>query len=184
MAQRRRFSAHPGRGFLAVALLGAGLLLVGCGTTSPSAGVASLGKTSSSVAGGGTATTLPSGASAEKYFDKALKYSQCMRSHGVVNFPDPTSGGGINLSSGSGIDPNSPQFQAARKACRQYFPTPHLSQAQIAQQEQNLLEFAACMRKNGVPNYPDPKFGANGGVTEGLDPNLPNLPAASKACGG
>jgi hypothetical protein len=170
---------------VAAALFGAGLLLAGCGTTSPSAGVANLGKTSSSLASGGTATTLPSGASAEKHFAGALKYSQCMRSHGVVNFPDPNSGGGINLSSGTGIDPDSPQFQAAGKACRQYFPAPHLSQAQIAHQEQSLLKFAACMRKNGAPNYPDPKFAANGAVTEGgPDPNLPNLQAASKACGG
>jgi hypothetical protein len=177
-------SAHPGHSLGAVALFGAGLLLAGCGTTSPSAGVASLGKTSSSVAAGGTATTLPSGANAQKHFDDALKYSQCMRSHGVANFPDPNTGGGISISSGSGIDPASPQFQAAEKACREYFPAPHLSQAQIAHEEQSLLEFAACMRKNGVPNYPDPKFGANGGVTEGLDPNLPNLPAVSRACGG
>jgi hypothetical protein len=177
-------SAYPGRSPIAVALFGAGLLLAGCGTTSPSAGVASLGKTSSSVAAGGTATTLPSGANAQKHFDDALKYSQCMRSDGVANFPDPSTGGGISISSGSGIDPNSPQFQAAGKACRQYFPAPRLSQAQIARQEQILLTFAACMRKNGVPNYPDPRFAANGAVIEGLDPDLPDLQAASKACGG
>ena len=107
-----------------------------------------------------------------------------MRSDGVANFPDPSTGGGISISSGSGIDPNSPQFQAAGKACRQYFPAPRLSQAQIARQEQILLTFAACMRKNGVPNYPDPRFAANGAVIEGLDPDLPDLQAASKACGG
>lgn len=184
-ARRRPFSAHPRRGFIALALFGTGLLLVGCGATPPSAGVAKLGKTSSSVAAGGTATTLPSGASAEKHFDAALKYSQCMRSHGVVNFPDPNSGGGINISSASGIDPNSPQFQAAGKSCRRYFPAPHLSQAQIAQEEQGLLNFAACMRKNGAPSYPDPKFAPNGAVSEGgPNPNVPNLQAAAKACGG
>lgn len=86
---------------------------------------------------------------------------------------------------GAGIDPSSPQFQAAGKACRRYFPAPHLSQAQIAQHEESLLKFARCMRKNGAPNYPDPKFAANGAVTEGgLDPNLPNLQAAANACGG
>ena len=97
----------------------------------------------------------------------------------------PNSGGGISISSGSGIDPDSPQFQAANKACQRYFPGPHLSQAQIAQREASLLKFAACMRKNGVPNYPDPKFAPNGAVTEGgPDPNQANLQAASKACGG
>ena len=137
-------SAYRGRSLVAIALFGAGLLLLaGCGTTSSSAGVASLGRTSSSVPAGGTATTLP------------------------------------------GTDPSSPQFQAAGKACRRYFPAPHLSQAQIAQHEESLLKFARCMRKNGAPNYPDPKFAANGAVTEGgLDPNLPNLQAAANACGG
>jgi hypothetical protein len=179
-------SAYRGRSLVAIALFGAGLLLLaGCGTTSSSAGVASLGRTSSSVPAGGTATTLPSGANAQKHFDDALKYSQCMRSHGVADFPDPNTGGGISISSGSGIDPSSPQFQAAGKACRRYFPAPHLSQAQIAQHEESLLKFARCMRKNGAPNYPDPKFAANGAVTEGgLDPNLPNLQAAANACGG
>jgi hypothetical protein len=178
-------SAHRRRRSLAVALACAGLALAGCGVTKASSGVARLGKTSSSVAAGGTATTVPTGASAEKHFDQALKYSQCMRSRGVINFPDPNSGGGINIGSASGIDPSSPRFQSAGKACRQYFPAPHLSQAQIAQEERALLQFAACMRKNGAPDYPDPKFAANGAVTEGgPDPNLPDLQAASKACGG
>jgi hypothetical protein len=48
----------------------------------------------------------------------ALKYSQCMRSHGITNFPDPDADGGISISSGSGIDPQSPQFQAAQSVCR------------------------------------------------------------------
>jgi hypothetical protein len=43
-----------------------------------------------------------------------LKYAQCMRSHGVSNFPDPTSQG----SQGSqGVDVNSPPVIAANKAC-------------------------------------------------------------------
>jgi hypothetical protein len=50
-----------------------------------------------------------------------LKYSQCMREHGLTNFPDPTfgSGGTIRLQVGGqgGIDPNSPTFQQAQAAC-------------------------------------------------------------------
>jgi len=56
----------------------------------------------------------------------ALAYSQCMRSHGEPNFPDPTvSGNSVQIKimvsggqQGSGIDPNSPQFQAAQTACQ------------------------------------------------------------------
>lgn len=48
----------------------------------------------------------------------ALKFSACMRAHGVTNYPDPQGGSGsnntINL---TGIDLNSPQFQAAQQTC-------------------------------------------------------------------
>jgi hypothetical protein len=48
--------------------------------------------------------------------------ADCMRSHGVSKFPDPSSNGSLLISPSSGIDPNSPQFQNAQKACAQYFP--------------------------------------------------------------
>jgi len=47
-----------------------------------------------------------------------LKYARCMRAHGVSNFADPTSSG-LSL---SGIDPNSPRFQAAQNVCRSLLP--------------------------------------------------------------
>jgi len=60
---------------------------------------------------------------------QALKFSACMRSHGVTNFPDPqfSSGGGIRIKiqpgpGGSGLDPSSPIFQAAQKACGSLLP--------------------------------------------------------------
>jgi hypothetical protein len=56
---------------------------------------------------------------------KGVEYSQCMRSHGVPNYPDPISGptGGqaINLQ-GTGIDPSSPTYQAANSACQKVVP--------------------------------------------------------------
>jgi hypothetical protein len=50
---------------------------------------------------------------------QATAFAECMRKHGVSNFPDPSSSGGIQISpnSGSGLDPNSPTFQNAQKAC-------------------------------------------------------------------
>jgi hypothetical protein len=57
----------------------------------------------------------------------ALKFSACMRSHGVPNFPDPkVSGGaiGLTMSRSSGINPRSPQFQAAQRACQKDMPGP------------------------------------------------------------
>lgn len=55
-----------------------------------------------------------------------MKYAQCMRAHGVPDFPDPKiTNGGIGVPggftfelSGSGIDGKSPQYQAAARACQ------------------------------------------------------------------
>ena len=185
----RGLGLHPTGNLVAGAVVAIGLLAAAGGGGSHPSGVASRGKTkSSSAVVGGVATTLPSGASVEEHYQKALKFSDCMRSNGITNFPDPTSGGGIDISSSSGIDPQSPQFQAAQKACRKYFPVPNLSKAQIAREETQALEFAKCMRANGVPNFPDPQFSEDGAELErpvaGVDPNSPTYQAAATRCNG
>jgi hypothetical protein len=48
-----------------------------------------------------------------------LTYAKCMRSHGIPNFPDPTSKG---LGAMNGIDMNSPQFQSASRTCQKFMP--------------------------------------------------------------
>lgn len=67
----------------------------------------------------------PSPAQQARMQAQALKFSSCMRSHGEPNFPDPSfSNGGVSLSINvkSGIDPRSPQFQNAQKACQKNLP--------------------------------------------------------------
>jgi hypothetical protein len=49
---------------------------------------------------------------------KALRYSRCMRSHGIGSYPDPNGHGTIQVASGSGIDPTAPGFQQAEHACQ------------------------------------------------------------------
>jgi hypothetical protein len=54
-----------------------------------------------------------------------LRFVACMRSHGEPNLPDPSFSGGsvnLNLGSHSGVDPSSPQFQAAQRACQADLP--------------------------------------------------------------
>lgn len=47
-----------------------------------------------------------------------LKFSQCMRSHGVSNFPDPTvTGNQIGFKLPAGVA-SSPSFKSAQKACQ------------------------------------------------------------------
>jgi len=63
----------------------------------------------------------PTPAQNARLLAQMVKLAECMRAHGVPRFPDPTSNG-IRISPSSGIDPNSPQFQAAQKACAKDFP--------------------------------------------------------------
>lgn len=75
----------------------------------------------------------PSPAEQAKLQERALHFARCMRTHGVPSFPDPkfSSGGGgfgIRIGGGrrgpSGIDPSSPKFQAAQRACQSIMPGP------------------------------------------------------------
>jgi hypothetical protein len=58
-----------------------------------------------------------------KVRQNVLKMAECMRSHGVPNFPDPTvstgpGGHGVGIQiGGGGVDPKSPAFLAAQKIC-------------------------------------------------------------------
>jgi hypothetical protein len=55
--------------------------------------------------------------------DQLLKFARCMREHGV-NVPDPETGGGRLSLKIQGINPSSPAFQAAQKACQGLMPKP------------------------------------------------------------
>ena len=56
--------------------------------------------------------------------DRALKFAQCMRDHGV-DMPDPqVNGGMVAIQIGNGVDPNSPTLQAAQEACKDLMGPP------------------------------------------------------------
>lgn len=158
-------------------------------------GVAACGSSAASTDGSTVAQSVGSGAS-----NKALEFARCMRSHGVSNFPDPPSGGGLNLqvqktpggTSVNGREVNGPAFQSAMQACRSYLPNGgHPTAAQTAKAKAQALAMSRCMRSHGVPNFPDPTFqsGPGGAVGvgirlngSGIDPNSPSFQAAQKAC--
>jgi hypothetical protein len=125
-----------------------------------------------------------------------LAISQCMRAHGVPNFPDPTKGPGgvgmsINSSPGSstltveGIPFSGPAFQAAEKTCKLFgggtSPPPISESEKIA-----LFHFSQCMRAHGVPDYPDPVFPAGGGIERpsgpGISKESPAVRQAAAVC--
>jgi hypothetical protein len=47
----------------------------------------------------------------------ALKYSHCMQSHGIADFPDPNGQGTLTINVGGDIDPNAAKFKSAEKSC-------------------------------------------------------------------
>lgn len=58
---------------------------------------------------------------------KLEKYSQCMRAHGIPDFPDPTSHGlSIHVQPGSDLNPQNPTFKNASKLCAKKVGIPAL----------------------------------------------------------
>jgi hypothetical protein len=117
-----------------------------------------------------------------------------MRKHGVANFPDPDSSGGIKITSGSdknghttGVDTNAPQFRTAQQACQHLLPNGGKPDAAAQQKEvQQALKFAQCMRSHGVPKFPDPQVSSDGGVKQTIgkdvNPGSPQFQSAQQAC--
>lgn len=64
----------------------------------------------------------PSPAQVQQARAQALRFSQCVRRHGVAGFPDPASNGRIPDPATAGINQGSPKFQAANQACANYRP--------------------------------------------------------------
>ncbi len=136
------------RGLLAAAPLLLALALAGCGATGESPSVASAGGP-----GSGAPTTSAASLSPQQ---KALKFAQCMREHGV-DMPDPdvSDGGNVRIG-GPGVDLS--KADAALAACKEFSPIGAGGTVDPAGQE-NMRRFAQCMRDNGVPNFPDPQPG-------------------------
>jgi hypothetical protein len=139
---------------------GLAISLGGCGSSNNHNSSASSGSDSSS--GGQTG---------------AVAFAQCMRSHGVTDFPDPQ--GGHFLISGS--DQNNPHFQPAVQAC-QHLLGPNGINGGGGSRNSQLLTFAHCMQTHGVPKFPDPTAGGGIGLPQGVDPNSPSFQAAWHKC--
>jgi hypothetical protein len=135
----------------------------------------------------------------------AVGYSHCMRSHGVPNFPDPDRSGVLPKVSAQQLGISTSQLQAGQRACQGLLPTTGGSLQQQAQQcvlagdcpqavVQQMLtsgrRFAACMRRHGVPSWPDPTIdtGAHRGVPffdlskEGIDDHSPQISPKMAEC--
>jgi hypothetical protein len=132
-------------------------------------------------------STKPSSAVTSSRYAEALKHADCMRSHGVPSFPDPSANGAPAPPGGTGAltTLRSPAFRSATKACQSLAPdgttVPSLSEgAKLA-----ALKFSRCMRAHGVRNYPDPQFSGIGYrliLPPGLSPSSPAFKSAETVC--
>jgi hypothetical protein len=90
---------------------------------------------------------------------QAVKFAQCMRDNGVKEFPDPKSSDGFTIedvANGTSLDTDSPTFKRALSACKDLEPPGFTGYRRSAEQQKAALEFAQCIRDNGVKDFPDP----------------------------
>jgi hypothetical protein len=163
----------------AAAAIAAATVIAACGSTSPSS-------SSSSSAG-----APPTQAQIQQTEQAAVRFADCMRSHGVSNFPDPTTS---PRDFKQALDPttaHSPAFQPAVSACQRLLPrggqnsqSPPPSHAQIEAE----IAFAGCLRSHGFPSFPDPS--TTGELTHemlagaGIDIHQPAVVQAADGCAG
>jgi hypothetical protein len=141
-------------------------------------GVASLG-------GADQATSTTNASGSDGYdLRRALVFTRCMRQHGY-DLPDPQlEGNNVGLQLPNYQGQRAPKFQAAWQACRRYAPNGGQPQRPSAQDRQQALAFARCMRQHGI-NLPDPKITAEGidqPPAPGVHRDDPRLTAAEQAC--
>ena len=159
-------------------MVATGLFAVACSDGPSSAGA---GRSSSA---GGSAISA-----------SAVRYTSCMRSHGVPAYPDPNSSGQlpkITPANEAQLGVSDSRFQTAQTACQALWPYQGPTQAQQRQELTDALRFARCMRSHGVPNWPDPTTDPDSGFVEfvihtsqvGFDPRSPSpqILAKARAC--
>ncbi len=127
-----------------IAVIGAG-----CGSTTPNG-------TARAAAGSGSSAGTAKGSSTQATKrEKAVKFAECVRAHGVPHFPDPDASGDFNF----GVDVSAAVFTNAVNACKALEPPGSLSSKRSTTQQSAALRFAQCVRTHGVPDFPDPVNG-------------------------
>jgi hypothetical protein len=117
--------------------------------------------------------------------DKAVKFAECIRAHGVSDFPDPDAKNDFQY----GVSVTPTVWKRATTACKDLQPPGTLSSKRTPKEQSASLRFAQCVRENGVKDFPDPVNGEPLIDTYKIpSSNRPGgmtiLNAAIKKCGG
>lgn len=127
-----------------------------------------------------------------------LAFAQCMRDNGVSDFPDPEldANGNLRFFGGGppddlGVDEGT--LEAAFDECSLLIEgiIQNFRDVDASELEDTFLEFAGCMREQGI-EMPDPDFsqgfgpgaGGRAGIFGDLDPQDPEFQAAAEECQG
>jgi hypothetical protein len=150
------------------------LLTAACGGSASS---------SSSPTSTGSPSSTGTGGSLSTYISQELAFARCVRAHGIPNFPDPNSGGHFTKQEMQQLGVSDSRLRAAQAPCQNLLPA---GQAPLtAQEQQDYLKAAACMRSHGITSFPDPSF-AGGGVhftiPPGIDSSSPQFTQARQTC--
>jgi hypothetical protein len=121
------------------------VIIAGCGSNAPSE------------TGTATSTSTSTAATHKNVTDqdKAVRFAECIRGHGVPHFPDPDAKGDFVF----GIDVSPAVWHKAVVACKDLQPPGALSGKRSPKQQSDALRFAHCVRENGVKDFPDPVNG-------------------------
>jgi hypothetical protein len=131
--------------------------------------------------GSGDSKAGSSGATSSATADQGVKHAQCMRENGLPGYPDPGQDGGGTTKNLP--DRDSPEFKKAEQACQSLEPPENrVGTPENAELQRKMLKYAQCMRKNGVPNFPDPQGGRIRVKLGTVDGNSPQFKKAVQAC--
>lgn len=154
---------------------------VACGALVTTA--CSTGTTHPRVAQLTTSTSSSTSSGSAKIPASPLAHAECMRSHGVPDFPDP---GPIHIDvrTHPDLDPASPVFVVAQKACLSLEPAGSTGNTVSPQLQAAALAYSACMRSHGYPNFADPVFDSRGEHVSinGIDTDSAQFQNADKLC--
>jgi hypothetical protein len=134
------------------------LLSAGCSNALAGTGTGSSGG-NKNAATAPAQTGIGSGGSNATNRDQAVKFAECMRKNGVREFPDPDASGTLTIdgiANRSSVDTSSAAFKQAIAACKDLQPPGFIGHKRTAQEQENALKFAQCIRDNGVKDFPDP----------------------------
>jgi hypothetical protein len=136
----------------ALALIALVALISGCGSST----LAQTRSTAGSATAAGSAGSVGAGATKKaSERDEAVKFAECMRGHGLSDFPDPNASGEFVY----GISVSPAVWERTLGECKYLQPPGTLSAQRSPVQQSAALRFAQCIRENGVKDFPDPENG-------------------------